>query len=273
MRQKLAIAKSWRALRTGIAFSVFGVGALMLVTLAFPVVRLLSGTGEVRQQRVQWLVHRTFQFFAWFMTVLGLIRVARVGMERLRQSAPCLIVANHPTLIDVVLLIAELPQADCVVKKGLWHNRFLRGVVAAAGYIPNDDGAALVGDCAQRLRAGRRLLLFPEGTRSPRGRLGHFRRGAARIALESGCDVVPVVITCDPPTLAKGGKWYHVPDRPAHVTLEVQEPITMRRYLEPGTSPALAARRLTEDLRILYETKLGQCRPQTSAALTAAASP
>ena len=230
---------------------------MTLAMLVFPVVRLLPGTAEGGQLRAQWLIHQAFRFFTWFMEVLGLIRVSRVGTERLRRSAPCVVVANHPTLIDVVLLIAEMPQADCVVKKASWRNRFLRGVVRGAGYIPNDDGPALVEAAAARLRAGRRVLLFPEGTRSPWGRLGDFRRGAARIALESGCDLLPVMITCEPPTLRKGEKWYHVPDRTAHLTLEVQAPITTRGYPEHGTNRALAARRLTDDLRTVFERRLG----------------
>lgn len=225
----------------------------MFALLVFPVLGLGAGSDR-RERQAQRLIHLSFRVFVWFMTVLGLIRVAAKGTQELRGVPPRLVIANHPTLIDVVLLIACMPQADCVVKRASWRNPFLRFVVSGAGYIPNDEGETLVRDCSSRLRAGRWLLLFPEGTRSPRGTLGEFRRGAARIALESGVDIVPVIITCDPPTLMKGQPWYEVPDRTAQFRITVKTPIAVR--LEATTAKAVAVRHLTEEFRTLYEQRL-----------------
>jgi 1-acyl-sn-glycerol-3-phosphate acyltransferase len=248
-------ARAFRALRTGFAFAVFGVGALVVAGVGFPLLHLLGGTRDARERRAQWLVHQSFRLFVRFMTALDLIRVTAVGLERLRGRA-ALVVANHPTLIDVVLLIAAMPQADCVVKRALWRNRFLRGVVAGAGYVPNSDGPELVETCVARLRAGRWLLLFPEGTRSPRGALGEFRRGAAHIALRAECDVVPVVITCEPPMLMKGQPWYVVPPRAGHLTLTAGEPLRFGAT-ESRQSAVRGARDWTADIRSFYEMRLG----------------
>src|SRR6185436_20227364 len=91
-------------------------------------------------------------------------------------------------------------------------NPFLRGVVRRAGYLSNDHGDAIVAECVARLRDGRSVIVFPEGTRSPSTGLGAFQRGAAHIALTRGCPLLPVVITCRPPTLGKGARWHDVPD-------------------------------------------------------------
>jgi hypothetical protein len=92
------------------------------------------------------------------------------------------VLANHPTLIDVVFLISLLPNADCVVKR-VACNPFMRGPVRAAGYISNDDGAGLVDDCIAAVRAGGSLVIFPEGTRSVPGQPPRLQRGAANIAV------------------------------------------------------------------------------------------
>jgi 1-acyl-sn-glycerol-3-phosphate acyltransferase len=245
----------WRAARTGTAFVIFGIGAIVLGVVVFPL--LTVGAGRPRRElRVQRAIHLAFRTFVWVMRILGLIRVTWRGLERLREPGARLIVANHPTLIDVVLLIALLPQADCVVKEAAWRNRAMRRVVRAAGYVRNDAGPQVTGACAERLRAGRRLLLFPEGTRSPRAELGMFHRGAARIALASGCGIVPVVIRCEPPTLGKGEPWFQVPDRTAHLTLDVQPALSPEDYAAAHAAPGFAARRLTEDLHQLYERRL-----------------
>ena len=156
----------------------------------------------------------------------------------------------------MVLLLARLPQADCIVKKAARRNPFMRSLVTSAGYLANDDGDALVDACADRINHGRSVVLFPEGTRSPREGLHRFQRGAAHIALKSGCAIVPVVITCRPPTLLKGQAWHDVPDRTARFVLRVEEPIDPARYLGAETTLPVAARRLTADLRMLYERRL-----------------
>jgi 1-acyl-sn-glycerol-3-phosphate acyltransferase len=254
VRSRGSIAHGWRVLRTGLMFVSFGVGAIVVALIVSVLPRDALGRREMRTQRV---VHRAFGLFAWWATLLGLMRMSWVHPERLRGQGPRLFVANHPTLIDVVLLIARLPQADCIVKTAARRNPLMRRIVTSAGYLANDQGDALVEACAARLARGRSIVLFPEGTRSPRGGLRRFQRGAAHIALKSGCPIVPIVITCRPVTLLKGRPWHEVPDRRAEWVLRVGDPIDPARYLNTETTLPVAARRLTTDLQALYERQLG----------------
>lgn len=247
-----SLRRGWRVFRTGVAFLVFGLGVTVISALALPLLQLVSGQRTATQRRVQLLIHHSFRLFAWFMTTIGLIRVTWRGRERLREG-PILVVANHPTLIDVVLLVAAMPQATCIVKTAAERRPLFRRVVRAAGYIPNDQPEALIAAGTECLRQGGSLLLFPEGTRSPAGRLGVFHRGAARIALRSGSDLIPVVITCTPPTLMKGQRWYDVPACAAHVTLTVQDRVRVRDHPAARKPEAGGARELTNLLQAFYE--------------------
>jgi len=157
-----------------------------------------------------------------------------------------------------VILVAVMPQADCIVKEENFVNPFMRGMLKATGYMPNLGGPALVDTCVARLRAGRSLLLFPEGTRSPKSGLGTFCRGAARIALVTGQDLLPVLITCDPPTLMKGQAWYDVPDRPFELHVRVAEPLPIEGFMARDESRAKTARALTASLREVFEKGLGR---------------
>jgi 1-acyl-sn-glycerol-3-phosphate acyltransferase len=190
------------------------------------------------------------------MAALDLVEVSVRGEEVLRDPRAGLLVANHPTLLDVVMLGALLPQLDCVVKKQAWSNPFMRGVVRSAGYIPNDLGDHVLDICADRLRQGRRLLLFPEGTRSPKGGLGPFRRGAAHLALRCRMPLTPVSIRCDPPSLMRGQKWYDVPDGRMHFSIEVGEFLEPRPLVERREPRGVAARQLTRSLRDFYKKRL-----------------
>lgn len=206
---------------------------------------------------MQWGIHHAFRAFLKLASALRLIRVTLRGADRLAGAGACVIVANHPTLLDVVLLVALLPQADCVIKASAWRNPYFRRIVRAAGYVPNSDGPELLAACVARIQNGRRLLLFPEGTRSPRdGGIAGFHRGAARIALASGCDIVPVVIRCDPPTLGKGERWFHVPDRVISLTVEVETAVRPLRRPGETARGALASREITNELQHFYRRRL-----------------
>jgi 1-acyl-sn-glycerol-3-phosphate acyltransferase len=246
----------WRVLRTGLGFVVFGVSSIALSLSVIPLLWLISSSVEQRELRIQYLLHLSFRYFLWVLKSLGLARVHRAGVEAL--SVPgTLVVVNHPTLVDVIAVIAHMPQADCVVKATHFSNPFYRGMLHGAGYLPNFGGEALVEACVERLRSGRSLVFFPEGTRSPEGGLGRFQRGAAHIALAARSEVLPVLLTCDPPTLMKGQPWYHVPERPFHLGVRVGEPFAIEEYAALG-SRARASRALTADLRGYFEKCLAR---------------
>jgi len=254
MNSKLLHA--WRIATTGASFALFGVGGVLLAAVVFPCVALVSRGEDQRQRRVQYLVHLSLRFFVGFMSALRVVRVEVRGAEGLRDPKGQLVVANHPTLLDVVMMISRMPQVDCVVKAEWWRNPFMRGVTRAAGYLSNDQGDAMLAGCAQRLEAGRSVLVFPEGTRSPRRGLGRFQRGAAHVALRCGRPLRPVIITCEPPSLMRGQPWHDVPDGPRRYTLEVCDLVDPARFSGPGEPRGAAARKLTRGLRDFYEEKL-----------------
>jgi 1-acyl-sn-glycerol-3-phosphate acyltransferase len=242
---------AWRVVATGISFASFGVGGVLLRLLVFPVLSL-GIRDPVRRSRVaRAVIRRTFAGFIELMRVLGVLTWDIRGAERLQRRG-LLVLANHPTLIDVVFLVSLIPDADCVVRSGLARNAFTRGPIRATGYICNDSGAGLVEDCIASLHSGKNLVIFPEGTRTRRDQPLPLRRGAANIAVRGAVDITPVRIRCTPPTLGKGSKWYRVPSRRFHVSLDVGEDLAVAPFLE-GATEAIAARRLTEHLTGYFE--------------------
>jgi len=250
------ISTTWRIVKSGFAFSVYWALALLLATVVVPLSVRLAPDSEGTDLRAQRMIHHANRFFIWMLVALGLIEVSGADAERLRRAGAVVVVANHPTLIDAVLLMAMLPQVDCVVGSEWADNVFLRRAVAAARHLRNDEGPALVDEARRRLEAGRKILIFPEGTRSPVGGLQPFRRGAAHIALASGHDLLPVVVSCDPPILKKGQRWYEVADRAGSFTLRIEEPMSPTPYAAAARNESIAARRMTADLRHRYEERL-----------------
>jgi 1-acyl-sn-glycerol-3-phosphate acyltransferase len=253
------VARAWRRLRTGIAFVSFGMLGVSLGVVGVPWIQLRTRDEAERRLRAQRGAITAFRVFLRIMTGLGLARLEREGVAERLSGSGLLVVANHPTLIDAPAILACMRSGACITKQSNTSNPTMSRVIRAAGYIPNVGGQAIVDGCVQSLRQGGSLLLFPEGTRSPEGRLGDFQRGAAHIALESGRDLLPVLVRCDPPTLMRGQKWYDVPDRPFELRLRVGEPIPVAPYqeaLREGESRARVARRMTAELREWFEKGL-----------------
>jgi 1-acyl-sn-glycerol-3-phosphate acyltransferase len=155
-----------------------------------------------------------------------------------------------------MLLISRMPQADCVIKGSHMQNFFMGRAARGAGYVPNWEGPGLLDDCVERLLQGRSVIIFPEGTRSPVGELGRFARGAAHIALRSGCDPIPVTIRCDPATLYRGQAWWDVPHRMFTLCARVGDPVHVEEFVDPSMNPARAARVVTRRLREHFDREL-----------------
>lgn len=255
-RQELGrrLARASRILRTALGFAWLGLGCLVLSLLVLPLLRLRAGRSDVAEIRAQRAIRGAIRGWLGGLERLGILRVHCNGAERLGEPG-MLVVANHPTLLDALVLMAYMPQADCVVKQRYYDNFFLGGPARAAGYIPSRSGPEVVEACVERLVRGRSLIIFPEGTRSPVGALGPFQRGAAHIALRAGRDPLPVMVTCEPPTLYHGQAWWDVPERRFDIGLEVGEPLRVKQLVGADASPGRAARALTAALREHFERR------------------
>jgi 1-acyl-sn-glycerol-3-phosphate acyltransferase len=236
MAQKIVtkLSDGWRLLATGLSFFTFGLAGLLLWILVFPILSLLSGTASQKISRGQKVVHFSFYVFIGLMHRLGVMTYEIEGLDKLNRPGQ-LIVANHPTLVDIVFLISRIEQASCIVKARLWHNPFMRGPILNAGYISNGDPERMIDECVAWLRSGGCMIIFPEGTRSMPGKPYRFQRGAAAIALQANAIVTPVTLTCYPSTLTKAERWYQIPHRRFHLAMYVGEDLALDEFISTAT--------------------------------------
>jgi 1-acyl-sn-glycerol-3-phosphate acyltransferase len=248
---------AWRVLATGLCFAVFSGGGLVMSHVIIPL-SALNSKSEQRQQRTRWLIHKSFRFFVRLMSALGVIAFDIAEAEAaLSHSHGKVVIANHPSLIDVVVLISIIPHADCIIKQQLWDNFFMGGVLRSAGYIMNSgDMEVLIKACGKSLNAGYSLIIFPEGTRTTPNQEITLQRGASNIALRCQADLIPVLIRCEPTTLTKNEKWYSVPASKVRFSLRVQEPIRIAAFDAGLESISVKARHLTARLKDHFTTGL-----------------
>lgn len=237
----------WRLLATGISFAAFGIGGLMLWAIVFPILSLAVKDPVRQSHMARKTIHNAFRFFIGLMKALGVLSYEVHGLDKLNRPG-LLILANHPTLIDVVFLISFIPKADCVIKAALIHNPFTRGPVLAAGFIRNNMGPLMLDDCIASVRQGNHLIIFPEGTRTTPGQPLKLQRGAANIAVRGNFPITPVVIDCQPSTLTKDKAWWQIPSQRPHFRLAVQDDLPTAALVAGCGNDSLAARKLTDYL-------------------------
>jgi 1-acyl-sn-glycerol-3-phosphate acyltransferase len=247
----------WRIMVTGTCFALFGIGGLILGLLVFPVVLLLPGGPARRRARTRGLVQRAFRLFVATMSGLGGVSYRFEGRERLGRPGQ-LIVANHPTLVDVVFIVAFTPAPACVVKAAMFANPFTRRVVQAAGYISNAPTDSMIERAIEALRSGDALVMFPEGTRTRPGQAMMFHRGAASVAVHGASVLTPIYIRVDQPLLDKTQSWYQVPPRRPSISIRVGPDIDLEPYR--ALAPPKASRQLNAWLLAHYEQELARPR-------------
>lgn len=251
--------RALKILASGIGFSSVGVGGLLFSLIGVPLLWLLPGGRPALRRRTRAI------FFLYFRTLVKFLSAARIydlhaDLPPREELDGTLILATHPGYLDVVMALGTIPQLTCIVKPGVWRNPGFGWAVRAAGYIPTLSPEWILEEGAKALQRGETLILFPEGTRTEPGQSYQFQRGAAHLALRSGAPVLAVAVSCEPPLLAKGHRWYHMPKEACDYRIRA---FARLGPFGPGVKPApQAARDLTEALERRFDQDIHGPRPQ-----------
>ena len=153
-----------------------------------------------------------------------MMRIDSSALDVLRDEPGGLIVAaNHPTMLDALVVVARLPRGVCVMKAVLLRNIFLGTGARLARYIRNDAGRGMVRDAVASLKEGAQLVLFPEGTRTVRPPVDAFKPGITLIAHLAQVPIQTVLIESDSPYLTKGWPLLRPPPVPVVIRVRLGE--------------------------------------------------
>lgn len=218
------LKRIFRSLAAGSAFVFFWSGGACLSRVIFPSIdRRRLSSDEKQRKYLDWL-QWGFRAFWVYMNALDLGDFDHRKVEFEIPKGPFVMIANHPTLVDVTAILSVWGQMGCVVGSGYHRFSPVRHLMEACGHIDGGSGgvmsnALVVINGLEHLKQGRPVLIFPEGTRSPEHGLHPFQRGAFELANRAGVPVVPIFISADPPCLMKHQRWYEVPSRPLRLRL------------------------------------------------------
>ncbi len=190
------------------------------------------------------LHHGVSQFWARTISVLlPFWEIRSEGLEKIQKGKPYVVVSNHQSLLDILVVLARLPiHFKFIAKRELFWIPFFGWHLVLARYIPLKRGDAESGhQCLEKARQwlsrGVSVVFFPEGTRSPDGSIREFKAGAFKLALETGVELLPLVIAGTRDAIPKRS-W--VVRKRTTLALKVLDPVSVR-----GRSP--------EDLELIRE--------------------
>ena len=166
----------------------------------------------------------------FFVTAVG-VKIRVQGKEKIPDQV-CLFVANHTSSADAPAVVGAIPRRIAILLKDSLFNWPIVGqAFRLAHFIPvkrsdRESAIASVEKAAEAMRAGQSFLIYPEGTRSPDGRLQEFKKGAVALAIKAGAPIVPVLCSGAHRVMAKRS----LVIRPQEILVEFLEPIDAAKY-------------------------------------------
>ncbi|HQM91655.1 MAG TPA: lysophospholipid acyltransferase family protein [Syntrophales bacterium] len=184
--------------------------------------------------RGEYTTHRVSVLWAQIMLRLSSVKVTVEGRENILKGRPQVFMANHQSGFDILIVLANIETYFAwIAKKELFAIPVFGRALARTGSIPIDRKNFIramrsIDDAARRIREGKSVMTFPEGTRSMDDQVHPFKKGVFHLALKAGVPIVPVTIVGSGGIMPKKSLRVH----PGHVTLVIDRPIDVTAYTE-----------------------------------------
>ncbi len=177
-------------------------------------------------------VHRIANLWARMLLWLASIRVEVVGKEHVLMDKPQIFMANHQSDIDILIVLAHIPgQFRWIAKKELFKIPIFGKAMKNAGYIEIDrqhheKALKSLDEAAGKIREGKSVVTFPEGTRSKDGTIRPFKQGMFHLAIQAGVPIIPISIIGAHEIMPKRS----LAVRPGKVTMIIDRPVEVKGY-------------------------------------------
>lgn len=177
-------------------------------------------------------VHKIANLWAKILLLLTNTKVDVIGQENISISKPQIFMANHQSDFDILIVLGHIPgQFRWIAKKELFQIPIFGAAMKGAGYISIDrrnfeKAKQSLDEAALRIRDGKSVMSFPEGTRSRDGEIKAFKQGVFHMAIKSGVPIIPVSIVGSGKIMPKRS----LRIKPGKVKMIIDKPVDVRNY-------------------------------------------
>ncbi len=172
----------------------------------------------------RWLISRGFRAYLLALRAVCLVSVEASALGQLKQDK-LIIVANHPSLLDAVILFAYFPNACCVLKAGLLKNVLFGVGARMAGYISNEDAGAMMIEARRELSLGGQLIIFPESGRTRSFPVSDFSAASCLVSKVTHTPIQCVFFDFSTPYLGKYWGLFTPPILPLRIGVRVGQQV------------------------------------------------
>jgi 1-acyl-sn-glycerol-3-phosphate acyltransferase len=197
-----------------------GLGSLALMCLAWlPFAMLLHPLlpATAGQRLGRWMISVAFRLYLGLLERLCACRFDLSEIEGLGHEGPLIVAANHPSLLDAVIILSRLPNATCVMKASLMDNPLFGSAARLARYVRNDGILQIMAGSNDALQQGAHLVLFPEGSRTTSFPVDPLTPTVGLIARRAGVPVQTVLLDFSTAYLGKAWPLFRPPELPLTV--------------------------------------------------------
>ncbi len=244
------LVKFLRSFLVLLSFGIFGVGAVVLNFTVFPIAKYF-----VNEENLLYfysdIIHKSWK---WFINWLINIRVIKLKADDISFIKNKVIVATHPSFIDVVILIALIPRTTCVVKHALSKNPILKNIVGSIFILDNDDLESIKSQTKMMLEKEFNVIIFPSGTRHRKNEFPKIKKGAATIAMNAKVNIVALKYYTDFDFLFLNQPVYEAGEKPVTYELYNAGEINTSDEMKKSDNEIVVKKNITKMIEnILYK--------------------
>ena len=189
--------------------TLFGIGAFFVNAVCW----LLSWLPHSRRVGTfaRYAIHYLMRLWMWYLDMVNIVIVTFPAIGEVRRMRGVVLVANHPSLLDICWILAASPHVTCYIKSGIRRNNFFNASTRLAGYVSNDSGLVGLHEAVASVESGNILSVFPEGTRTHTAPMNPLKPGFALIARQAGVPVQVLYFRSNTHSFTKGVFFRHGP--------------------------------------------------------------
>lgn len=238
----------FRRVCVALCFASFGIICMVGNLFFIPVIILRLNKFKIIENIARDLVFVAWRVFLYLIVFYG---YAKIDFKaKFAPKSSTIVIANHPSLLDVVLLLSHIRRANCIVKASLAKNIFLFAAIKSANYILNTENEKMLELSKNALQNGENLIIFPEGTRT-KDKIC-MQKGAFYIAINYAAVLVALSVKMSPKSLKKGQLWYDTPENKINYEVDILENLDLSEFEKFRSNP-IRVRLLHKKMQNLYE--------------------
>ncbi len=249
----------YRVIASAIYLAIFGMGALFISVIFFNLLSIVIRDKQKKVRISRAFTSGSFRMYLKTGELIGIFKFNFHHLDKLKNDQKVIYIANHPSLLDFVILTAIGKNTSCVVKHGLKKNPFFAGVISCNQYIGNHGSSEqIVQRCKDELDKGSCLMIFPEGTRTRNQSKLKFTHGFSSIALTNNYNIRPFIINFKGRALRKGAPWYLTYYSRLYFDIEVLDLIDTKKFAQQHQDKEISAqsRILAKQLQNIIQSKV-----------------